>query len=205
MRAPLPLVIGLEKALAAYLQLDPDSAEKISRLDGKLVALELRGLDMTLFFVGEQQKLAIRSITDAMPDALISATPLMLAQMTIQQSADKALFAGQMKISGDLDAAQALQDILADVDVDWEEHLADLVGDVVAHQVGRSVRGLFNWATNSSASLHKNLSEYLLHEAKLLPDTEDLENFLNDVDTIRADIERFSVRLDRYEQQTSKT
>jgi len=200
MRVPLPLVIGLEKALAAYLQLDPDSTLKITKLDGKLVALELRGLNMTLFFLGEQGKLAIRSIADDAPDATISATPLMLAQMTVQKSADKALFAGKMKITGDLDSAQALQDILADVDIDWEEHLSHLVGDVVAHQVGRSVRGLFNWASGSSTSLQEDLSEYLLHEAKLLPDTEDLNNFLNEVDTIRSDIERFSVRLDRYEQ-----
>jgi len=200
MHAPLPLVIGLEKALAAYLQLDPDSRQKISKLDGKLIALELRGLNMTLFFLGEQDKLAIRSIADETPDATISATPLMLAQMTVQKSADKALFAGKMKITGDLDSAQALQDILADVDIDWEEHLSHLVGDVVAHQVGRSVRGLLNWADGSSTSLQEDLSEYLLHEAKLLPDTEDLNNFLNKVDTIRSDIERFSVRLDRYEQ-----
>jgi len=200
MRAPLPLVMSLEKALAAYLKLDPDSGSKIAKLNDKLIALELRGLDMTLFFVGEQGKLAIRSIADDAPDAVISATPLMLAQMTIQKSADKALFAGQMKISGDLDAAQALQDILGDTDIDWEEHLAGLVGDVVAHQVGRGVRGFFNWASNSNSSLREDLSEYLLYEAKLLPDTEDLNHFLNEVDTIRADIERFSVRLDRYEQ-----
>lgn len=203
MRAPLPLVIGLEKALKAYLQLDPDSTQKVAKLDGKLVALELRGLNMTLFFVGEQHKLAIRSIADETVDAVISATPLMLAQMTLQKTASKAVFSGQMKISGDLDSAQALQDILADVDIDWEEHLAGLVGDVVAHQVGRSVRGLFNWATNSGSSLQEDLSEYLLHEAKLLPDAEDIENFLNKVDTIRADIDRFSVRLDRYEQQNN--
>ena len=106
-----------------------------------------------------------------------------------------------MKITGDLESAQALQDILGDTDIDWEEHLSSLVGDVVAHQVGRGVRGLLNWASGSSASLQEDLSEYLLHEAKLLPDSEDLENFLNKVDTIRSDIERFSIRLDRYEQQ----
>lgn len=199
MRAPLPLVISVEKALAAYLQLDPDSAHKIAKLDNKLVALEFRGINMTLFFIGEQSKLAIRSVADETPDAVISATPLMLAQLAIQKNADKALFAGQMQISGDLDSAQALQDILGDVDIDWEEHLSKLVGDVAAHQVGRGVRGFLNWANNSSSSLHEDLSEYLLHEAKLLPDQEDLDNFLNQVDTIRSDIERFSIRLDRYE------
>jgi len=201
MHAPLPLVITLDKALAAYLQLDPDAVSKLSKLDGKLIALELRGLDMTLFFVGDKNKLAIRGFSDATPDATLSATPLALAQLAIQNNADKALFAGQMKIEGDMECAQLLQDILAGVDIDWEEQLAGLLGDVAAHQVGRGVRGFLNWATDSHSSLQADLSEYLLHEAKLLPDRNDLSNFLDDVDTIRADIERFSVRLDRFEQQ----
>ncbi len=202
MHVPVPLIIAIDKAINAYLQLGDDVASKLNQLDDKLVAIELRGLNMSLYFLRDGDKLSVRSFADETPDATISATPLALAQMAVQKNTDKALFAGQMKISGDLEAAQTLQDILSGADIDWEEHLSGLVGDVVAHQIGRGVRGLFNWANNSQSSLHADLSEYLLHEAKLLPDREDLNNFLNDVDTLRSDIERFSVRLDRYESMT---
>lgn len=201
MHVPVPLTIALDKAINAYLQLGDDVAAKLSPLDDKLVAIELRGLNMSLYFLRDGDKLSVRSFADGSPDATISATPIALAQMAVQQNADKALFAGQMKISGDLDTAQALQDILSGADIDWEEQLSGLVGDVVAHQVGRGVRRLFNWASNSQSSLQADLSEFLLHEAKLLPDREDLNNFLDDVDTLRSDIERFSVRLARYEQK----
>jgi len=202
MHVPVPLIIAIDKAVNAYLQLGDNLATKLDLLGDKLVAIELRGLNMSLYFLRDNDRLSVRSFADETPDATISATPLALAQMAVQKNADKALFAGQMKISGDLEAAQALQDILSGADIDWEEHLSSFVGDAVAHQIGRGVRGLFNWASNSQSSLHADLSEYLLYEANLLPDQEDLNHFLDDVDTLRSDIERFSVRLDRYEQTT---
>jgi len=200
MHVPVPLIIALDKAINAYLLLDDGAASKLAQLDDKLVAIELLGLNMSLYFLRDNNKLSVRSFADEKPDATISATPIALAQMAIQKNADKALFAGKMKITGDLQAAQTLQDILSGADIDWEEHLSSLVGDVVAHQVGRGVRGIVNWASNSQSSLQEDLSEYLLHEAKLLPDRQDLNRFLDDVDTLRSDIERFSIRLDRYEQ-----
>jgi len=199
MHVPVPVIIAIDKAINAYLQLGDNVTSKLAKLDDKLVAIELRGLNTNLYFIRDNDKLSVRSFADETPDAIISATPLMLAQMAVQKNADKALFAGQMKITGDLEAAQTLQDILSGADIDWEEHLSSLVGDVMAHQVSRGVRGLFNWADNSQSSLQADLSEFLLHEAKLLPDRQDLNNFLDDVDTLRSDIERFSVRLDRYE------
>ena len=204
MHVPVPVIIAIDKAINAYLQLGDDVTSKLTKLDDKLVAIELRGINTNLYFIRDNDKLSVRSFADETPDAIISATPLMLVQMAMQKNADKALFAGQMKISGDLEAAQALQDILSGADIDWEEHLSSLVGDVMAHQVSRGIRGLFNWTDNSQSSLQADLSEFLLHEAKLLPDQQDLNNFLDDVDTLRSDIERFSVRLDRYE-QSNKT
>ena len=199
MHVPVPVIIAIDKAINAYLQLGDNVSSKLAKLDDKLVAIELRGLNTNLYFIRDNDKLSVRSFADETPDAIISATPLMLAQMAVQKNADKALFAGQMKITGDLVAAQTLQDILSGADIDWEEHLSSLVGDVMAHQVSRGLRGLFNWTDNSQSSLQADLSEFLLHEAKLLPDRQDLNNFLDDVDTLRSDIERFSVRLDRYE------
>jgi len=203
MHVPVPVIIAIDKAINAYLQLDDNIVKKLALLGEKLIAIELRGLNMSLYFLRDNNRLSVRSFADEKPDAIISATPLALAQMAVQKNADKALFAGQMKITGDIEAAQTLQDILSGADIDWEEHLSSLVGDVMAHQMSRGIRGLFNWTNNSQLSLQADLSEYLLHETKLLPDRQDLNNFLNDVDTLRSDIERFSVRLERYE-QTSK-
>jgi len=201
MHAPVPLIAALDKALASWLQLDPDAPSKLAALDNKLVALELRGLNITVYFVANDGQLNLRSFADETPDTIISATPLALAELAVKQNADKALFGGHLTISGDTEAGQALQDILAGVDIDWEEQLSGLVGDVTAHQLGRGLRSLFHWGKTSKASLEADLSEFLLHEVSLLPQRVDVEQFLDDVDTLRADIERFTVRLDRFAQR----
>jgi len=203
MHVPVPVIIAIDKAINAYLQLDDGAPAKLAKLEDKLVAIELRGMNTSLYFIQDQNKLCVRSFADETPDAIISATPIALAQMAVQKNADKALFAGQMKITGDLEAAQLLQDILSGADIEWEEHLSGLVGDVMAHQLSRGARKLFNWGKASQSSIQADLSEYLLHEAKLLPDRQDIDQFLDEVDTLRSDIERFSVRLDRFEQTHS--
>lgn len=200
MHVPVSVTIALDKALNAYLQLSDTAQTNCEKLGGKLLALELRGLNTTLYFLPEKNHLHVRSFTDQTPDALISATPLALVQLALQQNADKALFAGQVKITGDTEAAQTFQDILSGADIEWEEHLSQLTGDIIAHQLGRGIRGFINWADQSRSSLQADISDYLLHEAKLLPDREDVEHFLNEVDQFRADVERLSIRLTRYEQ-----
>jgi len=199
MHAPVPLIAALDKALTAYLQHDPDSTQKLAVLENKLIALELRGINITIYFVADNGQLHLRSFADDSPDTTISATPLALAELAFKQNADQALFGGHMTITGDTDAGQALQDILAGVDIDWEEQLSGLVGDVTAHQLGRGLRNLFHWGKTSKASIEADVSELLLHEVNLLPQKRDVEQFLDDVDTLRADLERFSIRLDRFD------
>jgi len=199
MHAPVPLIAALDKALAVYLQRDPDSAQKLAVLDNKLIALELQGVNITIYFIANDGQLHLRSFADGDPDTTISATPLALAELALNQNADQALFGGHLTITGDTEAGQALQDILAGVDIDWEEQLSGLVGDVSAHQLGRGLRSLFHWGKTSKASIEADVSEFLLHEVSLLPQRIDVEQFLDDVDTLRADLERFSIRLDRFE------
>ena len=85
--------------------------------------------------------------------------------------------------------------------IDWEELLSKVIGDVAAHQVGRSIRGLTHWGERASDSLQPDLAELLQHEMRVLPQRIDIEQFLDDVDTLRADFERFELRLSRFEQR----
>ena len=41
---------GLESALNRYLGLDPATGARLAALDGRMIALDLRGLDLTLMF-----------------------------------------------------------------------------------------------------------------------------------------------------------
>lgn len=202
MKAPLALVAAIDAAFNKMLRLDPHAIDRIAALDGKLLALEIRGTGITLYLLATEDRLRISSFASGEADATISATPLGLAQLSFQKDASSAMFAGDVRIRGDVELGQTFKDILGNIQVDWEEQLSHLLGDVAAHQIGRGLRGLFGWGSQSGDSLQENLAEFLQHELQVLPLREDIKHFLNDVDSLRADLERFELKFSRYQATT---
>ncbi|WP_126452116.1 ubiquinone biosynthesis accessory factor UbiJ [Sulfuriflexus mobilis] len=201
MRAPVPLVSALDVALNRVLQLDPQAAQRIHALEGKLLALHIRGPNLTVYLLPVDGRLQVHAFAEGHVDTTISATPLGLARLALQTEASDAMFKGEVKIVGDVEFGQSIQELLGAIDIDWEELLSKLVGDVAAHQVGRGVRGLINWGEQAADSLQQDLAELLQHEMRILPQRVDVEQFLDEVDMLRADFERFELRLARFEQR----
>jgi len=204
MRAPVPLVAALDKALQLYLQQDSDAVKKVSALNGKLLAFEIQGLDLIFFILPEDDQLHIRAFADQEPDTKISVTPAGLLNMMLNPGNNDAAFNGDMHIEGDLELGQTLQSILMNIDFDWEEHLSNIVGDIAAHKIGRGVRDFFHWSQNTSDAIQENLAEYLQHELSALPQHADIDGFLSSVDTLRSDVERIEARINRYLKQANK-
>jgi ubiquinone biosynthesis protein UbiJ len=197
----VPLVSALDVALNRVLQLDPQAAQRIQALEGKLLALHIRGPNLTLYLLPVDGRLQVHAFAEGHVDTTISASPLGLARLTLQADASDAMFKGDVKIVGDVEFGQTIKDILGHIDIDWEEHLSKVIGDVAAHQVGRGARGLKNWSEQASNSLQQDLAELLQHEMRVLPQRADIEQFLDDVDKLRADFERFELRLSRFEKR----
>jgi ubiquinone biosynthesis protein UbiJ len=111
-------------------------------------------------------------------------------------SADQ-LFSGSVEITGDSALAQQFAEALFSLDIDWEEQLSHLTGDVLAHEVGNLGRGLFKWGESVRKTAGLNLKEYLQEELRLLPTREEIEPLLVDIDHLRDDVERLSARIER--------
>ena len=83
------------------------------------------------------------------------------------------------------------------LEIDWEEHLSRLTGDIIAHQIGNTVRGLFRWGERSAEHLGQDAADYLQEETDILPVPWEVEGFIEEVDTLRSDIDRLEARVKR--------
>jgi ubiquinone biosynthesis protein UbiJ len=194
---PAPVLAAtLETALNLYLQQDPDALRRCEALQGKVVALDITGLGLSLYFLPAADGIQVLSHYEGEPDTRLRGSPLGLARMSLG-SRDDSLFEGAVEISGDTETGQQLQDILAGTDWDWEEQLARLTGDVVAHQIGGVARRAGRLLGTSLDTLERDVSEYLQHEALLLPCRAEVDSFLTGVDRLRADTDRLSARVER--------
>ena len=201
---PKQLLLGaFESALNAALRLDPYTVQRLDGLAGKVVAVELRGVNLTLFLALHAGRIEVRDAHAGAADARLIGTPLAFARLGL--SGDRsALHTGEVHISGDMELGQQLRDILAAMDIDWEEHLSRFTGDVIAHQAGNAARASRQWAQQSSAALLQDTGEYLQYERELLPDRAQVETFMREVDVLRDDVERLEARVLRLQQRQNQ-
>ncbi len=201
MNTPAWLTATIETALERYLSLDPEVAARLAHLHGKVMEVEVRGPDLHFYLLPTGHGIQVQGHYEGTPDACLRGAPLSLARLALSAQGRRTLFSGAVQLEGDAELGQALQNILNAVDIDWEELLARLTGDVVAHQAGNAVRGAQQWAARTRESLTLDIADYLHEETRQVPARGEVERFAAEVDTLRSDIERLAARVKRLQEK----
>ena len=69
------------------------------------------------------------------------------------------------------------------------------MGDPLAHEAGRALRGFRSWADRARRSLGRSFAEYLTEESRDLAGDAELAAFSADVDALALAVERAEARL----------
>lgn len=195
------VLLGLEETLNLVLALDPHTAERLAAFHGKVVGFEIKGLDQRFFLVpGARGHLQLFSHIEGEPDCLTRGAPLDLMRAAfVPNKKEEALFGGRVEILGDTNLAHRFSELLAGLDLDWEEALSRFVGDAIAHETGRTVDAAMRWSGRSLDIARQDLGEYLQEEARVLPTRFEVEEWQDDIDRLRDDVERLEARIARLE------
>jgi ubiquinone biosynthesis protein UbiJ len=187
---------SLESAFNHYLHLDPAAGARLAGLDGRVIALELRGLDLVVVFRVQDQDIAIIDEPDRKPDTVLRGTPLGITRLGFGRgNATGTLFSGDVEISGDVETGQAFKAVLDAIDIDWEEQLARFTGDMIAHRLGNATRHAGRWLDHTRLTLEQDLSEYLQEELRVVPTRIEIENLIEDIGRLGMDTDRLEARL----------
>jgi len=194
----------LESALNRALRLDPEWREKLAPLTGRRIGLQLEGLGLRFVLYPHEAGIRVMGVPEGEladhADAVIRGTPLALGGMALEGD-ERALFAGEVRIEGDVELGQRFRRLLDELDLDWEEALSRLTGDAFAHHLGRTLRGLGAWGRQALETLAQDAAEYLQVESGINPTREEVEDFVREVDTLRDDVERLAARVQRLQAQ----
>ncbi len=91
-------------------------------------------------------------------------------------------------VTGNAEFATELSFVFKHLRWDYEEDLAQLLGDIAAHRLVQGARGLLAWQQQAAANLAENIGEYLVLENPLL-----LAH--GEFDALRADLSQLGARL----------
>ncbi len=193
------LLKPLETAVNQVLRLDPEARARLRPLTGRTLRIELAGLELVLraYFSERGVTLSTPDPADPPPDASVRLSPGALLSLARSRGEN----AQGVEFRGDVAVVHAVRRLVSQLDLDWEEQLSKLTGDIVAHQIGQAVRGLTGWLRHTGRTFERNAAEYLTEESRQLPSRPEVEDFLDQVDRLRADADRLSARLQRLEQR----
>jgi ubiquinone biosynthesis protein UbiJ len=189
------LISLLERAIAHYLALDPETLKRLSALSGKIIKIELTDWQTVLYLLPSAAGIAIQSHYAKKHDAGIKGTLFELVRLRLSDEKTSAALAKKLEIEGDIHLAQMFNHILQQIEIDWEELISAFTGDIVAHRIGSFARGLKRWSLQTKKSLGSNLTEYLQEESAHLPTREEVEDFFADVAELQHDLARLEARL----------
>lgn len=187
----------ISEAGCRLLQSDPTSLERLGELDGKVIALDFESTDVTLYMFPTLAGIRLRNEWDGEIDVHMKGTPSELLKMGLAGKTPVTPGKINIRLEGDLHVGQQFKKILDDMQIDWEELLSQHIGDTAAYHTSRFVRDMHNRIREAVKTAARNSSEYLRYEAEILPADWRVEEFIDDVDKVREDVDRMAMRVER--------
>jgi ubiquinone biosynthesis protein UbiJ len=185
----------LETVINRYLALDPEMLGKLAQFNGKVIKLEMTGINKTLYMLPNESGIQVLTDFEGPVDTVLRGTPISLFKMGLVSNAASLLLKGEVEITGDTRLGHKFKNVFSQMDIDWSEPLANMVGDSLAYQIHQSGNKLGRWGKETVKSVSTSFSEYLQEESRdVVTDTE-LNIFNEAVDQMRNDVDRLQARV----------
>lgn len=191
-------LLVLERLLNRLLALDEASGARLTALEGKRLAVEVRGLGRTYALTVRDGRCRLQGGAADSADVVVSGAPLTLLNLALSDGV-RALFAGQVELRGDAEVAKRFKRLFDTLDIDWEEHLSAFIGDYPARRTMRALQSLGAWCARSGRVLLRDVGDYLNEEKRVLGAPAEVADLHDAVDELRDDAARLAARVARCE------
>ena len=197
-----PLFISaFEAALNKYLSLDEDVAIFLQPLTGKIIAVTIQPFNETIYLCPTTQGMQIIDFYEGTVDTTLTGSLAALGLMGLSSTPARSFFSGEVVIEGDLNIGHQFQKLFEQLDIDIEEQLSQVTGDVIAHKIGNFFRSANQWQQESFKTVQLNISEFLQDETQDLPPAPEVNMLSQQIDQLKEDFDRLEARTNRLHTQ----
>jgi len=188
----LPLIPTLlvEKVANNLLHRDPESVERLQRLDGKRLRFHLKELPFEITVSVDPHGVQLSTSDESDVDCRIATEMGVLPELQDTANLTRLIKADLLDIDGDPMLAQQVVSLFKSLNVDWEAELAKTIGDVPAHWLGKLWRRSREQVKTQWQQQQRWVHGVLTEEKKLLPVRAEFDQFKTDLQQLRAQIER---------------
>lgn len=201
----LPFVLalrGVETLINQALHYDPATQQRLLALSGKAIFIETQSPRLAVMVLIQDSRVRLLAESIQKPHATIEAESTALLKLAL--SRELQLVGGPLRVHGQVQLIEQLHAIAKQLDIDWEEPIAELLGDSSAHEIGKHLRGFLGFAKKTAKTFLLNSAEYLREERELIPAQWELDELSTDNQDLRADTERLQARVQRLQQRLER-
>lgn len=191
------LTTAIETAVNVALKYDPASRQKIAALQD-ILAVKITVPSLCFYIQGQEEGIRVFSYCESPVSTHLTGSPIALLSLLKQPSN---LNNSGVSLTGSTLLLQQWQEILQTVDIDWEDAISQVLGDIVGPL---SASGLRQSATYAKAQLQEQgrlLAEYLPEELKITPSKPEAEAFFQQIDQLKLQVDRLSARIQALQSQ----
>lgn len=185
----------LNKSINAYINIDPNSIERLKKLENKSITLVILPFNMRFHFLIKNGLVEISDQESKHSDATIKATPLQLTSLMLEKNHKSGFFADEIEIEGDAEVGQQIMNLFEELAIDWQELVSHYIGDVPTYHLNRFAQNAKNWLKQTNENMAQDLTEYIHQELNLFPDKERLSDYYHAIDELRMDVDRVEAKL----------
>lgn len=203
-KTPLPALFAavLESAINRVLALDPDAVQRLSRLQKRLLRIDLDGLGISLFFSFEYGAVLVSVDADRDADTVVTGSPVALFMMAAPDEVSEwGMAESDVRIQGDANLARELGKVFSQMELDWEGPLSAIVGDTLGFQLASGLKRGASAAKTAAQTTASQFSEYVGTGQGPVIGRSEMRGFKTAVDELNKAIARTEARLSKLEGQ----
>ena len=188
-------------SLNRYLDCDPERIDQLQKIDGKVIRFAIKELDIAMCW--QVNNLHLENLEDEnIPcDVELIVSMKALPDYFLKVDRNQLIKNGDIEIIGDTHVASVFHNTLKEVELDWEELLSKRVGDTAAHQIGIGAKTLADLFRGIQENVRLDARDYLQDNLQVAVTQVEVDEFVRDVDTLRAQVDRLEARLQRLDER----
>lgn len=186
---------GLEQAINHHISMDPNAQAQMSQLHGKVIAMEVLGTGHTIYLNPGPKMVQLLGQHEATPDCLLQGSPMTIAQLRRPVPEGCSPIPDDMQVSGDRELAHRFCHILRQIEINWEQYLAQYTGTLIAGEIGKVMDYAGYWRDHIIDTINQDAREYLQQESSMLPARHEIEEFSSNLQRLTEQLEGLHQRI----------
>lgn len=190
---------GAEQLINRALAYDPATQQALGKLQGQVLAIDISLPALHIYLLPDSEGLCLMNHWEGEVNTRVKGSLPALVQLA--KGDNHSLYNSGVEMIGQTGLLADWKALVNNLDIDWEEMLSQLLGDVLGHQSAELIRSQLHWAGERAASGKRLLGEFISEELNAVPSKPELNHFYQQVDELRLAVDRAAARVEKLLQQ----